>query len=75
MRFYDIRNMFFKFVMLLLHIGENPNAALMTGRISLRECLRILANAAANLTNVLRIKQQHNTCVAYLHIHIAGLMF
>ena len=37
--------------------------------------LRILTNAVANLTNVLRIKQQHDTCVAYLHIHIAGLSF
>ena len=61
--------------MLLLHLGEYPNAALIPGRISLRECLRILTNAAANLTNVLRIKQKHDTCVAYLHIHIAGLMF
>ena len=25
-----------------------------------------------NFTNVLRMKQQHDTCVAYLHIHIAG---
>ena len=24
---------------------------------------------------MLRIKQQHDTCVAYLHIHIAGLSF
>ena len=39
------------------------------------ECLRILTNAVANLTNVLRIKQQHDTCVAYLHIHIADLSF
>ena len=38
-------------------------------------CLRILTNAVANLTNVLGIKQQHNTCVAYLHIHIADLSF
>ena len=34
-----------------------------------------LRNAVANLTNVLRMKQQHDTCVAYLHIHIAGLSF
>ena len=34
------------------------------------ECLRILTNAVANLTNALRMKQQHDTCVAYLHIHI-----
>ena len=39
------------------------------------ENLRILTNAVANLTNVLRIKQHHDTCVAYLHIHIAGLSF
>ena len=33
-------------------------------------------NAVANLTNVLRIKQQqHDTCLANRHIHIAGLSF
>ena len=41
------------------------------------KCLRILTNAVANLTNALRVKQQHDTCVAYLHIHvhIAGVSF
>ena len=39
------------------------------------KCLRMLTNAVANLTNMLRMKQQHDTCVAYLHIHIAGLSF
>ena len=38
------------------------------------KCLRILTNDVANLTNVLRMTQQHDTCL-YLHIHIAGLSF
>ena len=37
--------------------------------------LRILTNAVANLTNVLRIKQQHDTCVAHWHIHITVFLF
>ena len=41
----------------------------------LANLLRILTNAVANLTNVLRIKQQHDTCVAKWHIHITGLSF
>ena len=32
--FAKIRNMFLKFVKLLLHLGEYPNAALIPGRIS-----------------------------------------
>ena len=35
------------------------------------KCLRMLTNAVANLTNSLRMKKQHDACVAYLHIHIA----
>ena len=34
-RGFDIRNLFLKFVMLLLHLGELPNATLTPGRISL----------------------------------------
>ena len=41
----------------------------------LANLLRILTNAVANLTNVLRIKQQHDTCVANWHIHITCLSF
>ena len=37
------------------------------------ECLRILTNAVENLTNALLMKQQHDACVAYLHIHIVGV--
>ena len=40
----------------------------------LKNAKRILTNAVVNLTNVLRLKQQHDTCV-YLHIHIVGLSF
>ena len=39
----------------------------------LANLLRILTNAVANLTNVLRIK--HDACVANWHIHITGLSF
>ena len=36
-------------------------------------CLRMLTKAVANLTNALRMKRQHDACVAYLHIHIAAV--
>ena len=43
------------------------------------KCLRMLTNpyecCCESYDRELRIKQQHDTCVAYLHIHIAGLSF
>ena len=63
-----------------------PNRCLRNVLISLQICFTIVTcfrmltnpyNAVANLMNALRIKhcEKHDTCVAYLHIHIAGLSF
>ena len=35
--------------------------------------IRMIKNAVANLMNALRMKLQHDTCLAYLHIHIADV--
>ena len=48
-------------------IGVCPSTSLLFLQGS-----RTLTNTIVNLTNVLRMKQQHDTCVGYLHIHIAG---